>query len=98
MQRRRVGKEGNTGAIRALQDRLSTSNRPVLPQRYRHRALVVCHRRSVRPVEAPGDAPFVLAQLRPATRKIGSGLVVISDAAGGIGRVNGGRPRVEYPV
>src|SRR5262249_3392877 len=50
---------------------------------------------AVGPVEAPRSAPFALAELRPATPQLDSGLVVEGDTLGRVGRVDGRGQRLE---
>src|SRR5215470_10683666 len=88
---RRIGDEGNPGAVRALSDRFHATDRSLLMQRHRHRTLVVWQWRAVRPIKLPGTAELAVAQFGATTPKRGRSLVVIGDAPLCIRHVDGGR-------
>ena len=53
------------------------------------------HRAAIARIQTPADAPFISAQRRAAAGEVDGGLVVVGDAAGGIGGVDGRRKNVE---
>src|SRR5262249_8318324 len=87
-QRGRIRHKTDAAAIGSLEDCLFAANRPVLPDRLRHRTLLMRQWRAVAAIEAPSEAPLVDAQLRFAAGKLGSGSVAEGDPAGGVRRVN----------
>ncbi len=91
VQRGRERDEMDARAVRPFRDRLDAADRPVFLQGDRHRAFVMPHRRPVRPVQTPADAPMIAAQFRSAPGELDRGLVVKRQAAPCIGRVYGGR-------
>ena len=95
VQRRRIRDERNQGPVRPLGDRFHAADRPVLPERHRHRALVVRQRRPVGPVQLPRAAPLARPEDRTMAPQRGSGFVEIGDASGDIGGVDGCRERVQ---
>src|SRR5205814_105385 len=80
-QRRRKGNERDARPIGPFGDSLRIAYRPSLLQRDGHRTLVMWQRRAVRIVEFPGNAPFIAAQRRRATRKLDGRFVEISNLA-----------------
>ena len=94
----RVWNERHTRAIRPFGDRLHAAHNAVFFQRDGHGAFVVRQWRSVRPVEFPRSAPFAGAERRPMAPQSGGCVVVVGDAAGGIGRVDGGGQGIEQPA
>ncbi len=89
MQRRRVGNEGDARAVGPLGDGLRPADRTIFLERHGHRALVVAHRPAVRPVEAPGNAPFVRAEHRPPAGQGDGRLIEEGDPPFCVGRVYG---------
>jgi hypothetical protein len=51
--------------------------------------------RSVRPVEAPGYAPFIAADLGSPPSQLNGGSIVVRQAASGVSGVNGSGQRIE---
>jgi hypothetical protein len=51
--------------------------------------------RSVRPVESPSCAPFIAADLGHPPGQLNCGSIVIRQATGGVGGVNGSGQRIE---
>ena len=84
----RVSEEENPCAIRPFGDRFGAVNWPALLKGHGHRAFVMRHRPAIGPIEAPGTAPFGLADLRAQTPKLCGSVIVEGDPAFGIGRVN----------
>src|ERR1700730_3355396 len=95
MERRRGGHEPHARSVGWLGDRLLTAHRPVFFQSLGHRALLVRHRPTVRPIQAPGNAPSIAAYLGGATRELYRGLIKKGDSAICVGRVDGRGQRVE---
>src|SRR5262245_30348937 len=66
-QRRWIGDEGNTRAVGSLSYRFHATDRSLLPQCHRHRALIVWQRSAIRPIELPGAPELAVAKFRAAT-------------------------------
>src|SRR5271169_6670393 len=88
MQRRRIGHERDARSVGPLGYCLATPDRSVFLQSLCHRALAMCHRPTIGPIQAPGNAPLVAADFWRATRKLHCGLIEKGDSTGGIGRVD----------
>src|SRR5208337_1673932 len=94
-QRGRISNEWNARAIPALGKRFGAPQRPIFPERDRHRRFIMRQRRAIGTVETPHAPPRIAAGLLAAdlaasdggraAREIDRGLVVESDAACGIG-------------
>src|SRR6185312_14249517 len=97
-QRRRIGNEGHARAVRPLASRFHAAHRSLLLEADRHRALVVAQRRAVGPIELPRAAPLAGAQHRAVAPQFRGGFVVVGDAPGGVGGVDGGGQGIEQPV
>jgi hypothetical protein len=97
-QRRRIGQERDTAAVRTLQHRLHPADCPVLLQGHGHRAAIVPQWHAVRGIETPGHAPLVFPEPRLAPGEFDGGAVVVGDPALGVGRVDRRRQRIENRV
>ena len=95
VERRRIGHKRDACAIGPLGDRLTAADRAVFIQGPGHRALATRHRPAIRPVEAPGHAPLVIADFGRTTRELYRRLIVGGNYPGGVGRVDRRRQRVE---
>src|SRR3546814_20577359 len=73
----------------------STRTDPLFPYTTLFRALVVRHRRAVRPIKAPRAAPRAFAQLGAASPKFGGSFIVKGYPPGSVGRVHGGRESLD---
>src|SRR5208337_3316688 len=97
--------EWNARAIPALGERFGAPHRPIFPERDSHRRFVMRQRRAIGTVETPPAPPriaagilaadLVAADVGRAAREIDRGLVVESDAAGGVGGVDCGGQRFQ---
>ena len=90
-QRCRKGNERNTSTVGTFGYSFHATDRLLLLQRHRHRALVVRQRRAIRPVELPGTAELAFAEFRAAAPKCSRSLVVKGDASRRIRHVDRGR-------
>ena len=89
--RRRERQEWDHAAVGPFGQGLDAAHRPVFLQRDRHRALIVGQPFALERVQAPGHAPFILADFRLAAGQFDRRRVVIGDLAVAVGRVHGGR-------
>ena len=92
--RGRIGHEADARAVGAFGNRLHIPDRAVFLERDRHRTIFMGKRRAVRREQLPGHAPHV-ADLRRAAGELDAGAIEERDPAIGIGRVDGGRQRLQ---
>src|SRR5260370_981768 len=88
-------KERNATTIRTFSYRFHAPDRSLFFHSNGHGTLIVRQHPAVRPEEFPRTAPLTLAEIRPAGPQRSSGLVVVSYAAGWIGRIHRCRKRVD---
>ena len=86
-QRRWIGNEGYTRAVRPFGDGLHPSDWAPLFQRQGHRAFVMRQRGAIGPIELPGAAEFACAELRPESPQLRRSLIVECNPPSRVGRV-----------
>ena len=86
---RGIRREACLRAVGPAGDGRCAADRLALPDRHRHRALVVRQEAVVLAEKLPGDAPAITIERRHTTGEINAGLVVVGDQAFGIGDVQG---------
>jgi hypothetical protein len=86
---RGIRREARLRAVGPAGDGCCAADRLALPDRDRHRALVVRQEAVVLAEKLPGDAPAIAIERRHAPSEIDAGLVVVGDQAFCIGDVQG---------
>ena len=95
VERGRKREKEDTRAVGPLGHGFGAFDRAIFPQRDRHWAFGMVHRRPVRPVEPPRAAPPGRPQLRAHAPEIGRSIIVGGNDARGIGCVDRNRQSLE---